>query len=279
MNFALGGAFNLTVQAQVDAMLVALRTALSGVGSILSISGGWETGAGDTEWYFVTELAVTSITLVNDIGADVDLARQEHYLSNVIDNSTVSTGADYNTSALNWTSPTAQAFAGYPSDSIFSSITGDIYGVMGNFFARTEEQGTFVLNLVDSLGCAASYSAETVPCDGLTFNVQLTAFNDVNDNDVQDGGELGMLDIKLKVWAGITQTTLVDEIITNASGIAAFDLEAGIYNVTVDETYGAAIGRGIITALPKYFEVEVSGTIVYGGSFNEAGLIPIGPAV
>jgi hypothetical protein len=276
MNFNLGAIYDVRVEAEADALTVALRAALAGVGSILQISGGWESAGGDAEYYVVAETSVTSFILIADGGADIDLIRDEAYFVNVRDNSTVSTGADYATTALNWTAPDATAFAGTPSDSIFSSVTTGHYGVMKNFYAEVAEGGTYVLDLVDSLACTANYSAETEPCQGLTFEVPISTFTDTNANDLKDGGEVFIGDIKLLLYAGITQTTLVDTIITDGGGLATFNLEAGVYNVTFDATYGNAINKDMLTVVPKYLEVAVNGDITYGVNFSEDALFPVG---
>ena len=164
MNFNLDAVYNISTQAGADGLTVALQTALKYVSQVLQVSGGWETVGGDAEFYFVGDTSLTSVKLINDSGADIDLTRVEDNFAHIIDNSTVSTGADYATSTLNWTAPDATAFAGFPGDSILSSVTLGHYGVMGNYFAEYSEGGIYTLDLVDSEGCADSYATETDPC-------------------------------------------------------------------------------------------------------------------
>jgi hypothetical protein len=279
IEYQFGEVFNIANQAGADGLVAKLQDTLKNLSSVNQVSGGWEAVGGDAEFYFVTSIAITSIILRNDAGADVDMTRTVQYLVNVVDQSTVSTNANYETLALSWTAPDTTTFSGTPTESIFSSVTTGHYGVMGNFYAEVAEGGDYALDITDSEGCESQYTSETDACVGLNFDVVLFAFDDEDDDDTQDPAELGLAGVKLRVYAGVSQTTLVDEIVTDVDGLALFSLEAGFYNVQIVENDGATVGRTITTTNPKYFEVTVAGGIVYGASWTEDSFLPIGPAV
>ena len=276
INYPLGAVYDISTQAGADGLVAKLQTLLANTGVINQVSGGWETVGGDAEFYFVTSVAVTSIVLVDDLGADIDIDREVLNLINITDASTPSTGANYADLALAWTTPTT-AFGGTPSESIFSS-TEPVYGVMGNFYAPIAEAGSYLLDITDSKGCESQFSADTANCDGLTFPVQIFGFDDDDDDDTQDPAELGIQNLRLIVYRGITQVNVADAIVTDVDGLVVFNLEPGVYSAVLDETYGAAVGRTFTTASPKYFEVLANGSILWGAAWTEDGFYPVGPS-
>jgi|GEM_PF-7130945 len=254
------------------ALVLAIRNALSAFGVVLQVSGFFAAGA--TTLHVVTDTSVATFGVIRNAGQTVVFTRTVQYLQHVVDQSTPSGNATSYT--LNWVPPFGLPFSGLPMDSINEA---GHFGVMGNFYALTIEGGIYALTILDNTACTNEYSASLLPCEGLLFDLVLNTFADTNDNDIKDVGESFLANIKLKLWKGIVQVELVDEIVTAAvTGIATFNLESGVYNVTVDETFGAAIGRDITTTLPKFINISVNGTITYSG-FTANGLVPIGPVI
>lgn len=269
LNVPLDGIYSPSTQAGAIALNTAITNALAPFGDIRVVGGYWDGSALDL--YIITETTVNTLTLRNDAGNDVDLLRTVAYMQHIVDQSTISGNATSYT--LAWTPASGTPFVGTPSDVVQEA---NHYGVMANFFADFAEAGTYTLGITDNTGCTSSYSADLLPCEGQTFDVLLTAFDDANDNDVQNPGELGLQNIKLQIYANLTNVELVDEIITDVNGQALFSLPSGTYNVRVDATFGAAVGRTLSTVLPKYISIAASGAITYG-QFTEPALIPIGP--
>lgn len=276
VEYSAGGVFDISTQAGADGLVAALQNVLNPVGNIKVFAGGWEAVGGDAEFALVGETSILDVELINDAGADIELGRNVDFYTNVKDASTVSTGADYATSTLSWTAPGPIAFSGNPADSIFSSVTANHYGVMNNFFVLYSAAGVYQLDLVDSEGCSDSFTAETDVCDGLLFDVVLTVFDDVNGNDTDDL-EAALANIKVLAYEGIVQTNLLDSQVSDGSGNVTFSLEAGTYNIDVDQAYGAAVGRTITTTLPKYITIAVDGAITYGPQWTEDAKLPIQP--
>lgn len=272
-----GGVYDTSTQEGADGLVADLQAVLANFGNIKVVGGGWEPVGANSEIEIVAETTVLEIKLLNDAGDDIGLVRSVNYYTNVKDQSTVSTHADYLQSVLSWTAPGAVAFSGNPNDSIFSSVTANHFGVIKNFFVLFSAAGVYTLDLVDSEGCASSTTAETEVCDGLLFDVALTVFDDLNGNDVQDAGEPALANIKLLVYSGVTQNNLLDTQVSDGSGAVTFSLEAGTYNVDVDEAFGGAVGRTITTTLPKYITIAVDGTVAYGPQWSEDALFPIQP--
>ncbi len=272
-----GGVYDTSTQEGADGLVADLQAVLANFGNIKVVGGGWEPVGANAEIEIVAETTVLEIKLLNDAGTDIDLVRSVNYYTNVKDQSTVSTHADYLQSVLSWTAPGPVAFSGNPNDSIFSSVTANHFGVINNFFVLFSSAGVYTLDLVDSEGCASSTTAETDVCDGLLFDVALTVFDDLNGNDIQDGGEPALANIKLLVYSGVTQINLLDTQVSDGSGAVTFSLEAGTYNVDVDQAFGAAVGRTITTTLPKYITIAVDGTVAYGPQWSEDALFPVQP--
>lgn len=272
-----GGVYDTSTQEGADGLVADLQAVLANFGNIKVVGGGWEPVGANAEIEIVAETTVLEIKLLNDAGDDIDLVRSVNYYTNVKDQSTVSTHADYLQSVLSWTAPGPVAFSGNPNDSIFSSVTANHFGVINNFFVLFSAAGVYTLDLVDSEGCASSTTAETDVCDGLLFDVALTVFDDLNGNDIQDGGEPALANVKLLVYSGVTQINLLDTQVSDGSGAVTFSLEAGTYNVDVDQAFGAAVGRTITTTLPKYITIAVDGTVAYGPQWSEDALFPVQP--
>jgi hypothetical protein len=271
MDFSLGGQFNLA--SNPDGTVTAIQAALASIASIKVVGGG-DNGV-DFQLDIVTSLSILSIKLLNDAGADIDLTRTVQYLQHVWDVSTPSTGATI--SALNWTAPDTTTFGGAPTDSLIS-VAGH-YGTMQNFFANVNESGAYVEELTDSNNCESTYSASLEPCAGLEFSLKINVFGDTNDNDLKDLGETGLANVKILCYKGASSTELVDELVSDGGGDCNFMLEAGTYNFTIDPLFGAAVGRDITTALPKYVTIAVSGAISYGPQWSENGKMPVGPVL
>ena len=271
-----GGVYDTSTEEGANGLVADLQAVLANFGNIKVFAGGWEAVGANAEFEVVATTDVLEIKLLNDSGADIDLVRSVNYYTNVKDASTVSTGADYLTSTLSWTAPGPVAFSGNPNDSIFSSVTANHFGVINNFFVLFSAAGVYTLDLVDSEGCASSTTAETDVCDGLLFDVAITVFDDLNGNDVDDA-EPVLANIKLLAYEGVTQINLLDEQVSDGSGVVTFSLEAGTYNIDIDQAFGAAVGRTITTTLPKYITIGVDGSIAYGPQWTEAAKMPVQP--
>lgn len=121
--------------------------------------------------------------------------------------------------------------------------------------------------------CTAADTCETFPID-------ILAFNDANNNDLHDIGELGVAEIIVRVYADNLGANLVATAATAATGLAAFNLPSGTYYVDVD--YASVLTAGhiinVTVLLPWVLIVTDAGTALYPGWF-EAGKIPLGTAV
>jgi hypothetical protein len=272
-NVSLGGTYNLTDATDSDAILVKLKLLLGAVSGVRLVSKRFTGGA--TYFEIFTDASIGTIEFVSATTGTVALASVSTNYLHVYNLSTASNGATI--TDLAWIGGDGvTTFNGAPGTTIGNVAVTDYYGDNDEFFAEVGQGGSFQLTMTDSVACASVKNLDSVECPVL-WAVQLTAFDDANDNDILDGGELGLLDIKVQIYADAGLTTLVAVDVTDASGFADFTLSTGQYYMSVDAAYGAAVGRTITTVLPKGFYVDLAGVVMYANTWTANGLIPIGP--
>ena len=274
-DISLGGVYNLTNSDDSDAIIAKLKTQLGAYAGVTLVSKRFTGGA--TFFEIFTDASITTIELVDNVSGANALSSVSSNFIHVYSLATPSAGASITDIA--WIGGNGvTTFNGAPGETISNAAIVNYYGDNDEFFAEINQGGSYQMTITDSTACSDVQNRDSVECPVL-WDIQWTAFDDVNDNDVQDGGELGLLDIKVQVYADAGLTTLVAEDVSDASGLVDFALSTGQYYMTVDTTYGAAAGRGIITTLPKGFYVDLNGSVMYSNAWTEEELIPIGPAV
>ena len=108
------------------------------------------------------------------------------------------------------------------------------------------------------------------------FPVELLVFGDTNNDDDQDGGEVGLAGIVVEFYADVTETILVASATSAvATGLVNLNLPAGTYYVDVTAASVTAASGVVNVTLPWVLVITNTGTVLYPG-WVEAAKIPIG---
>ena len=266
---SLGGSYDLTDSAGSAAFTAKLIEKLGDVYGVVAVSARFS--ASTTIVNVFTNGTIIKIDIVSAASADVELSMTTDNFIHITDTSKPSNGATIST--LGWSVGGTSLGTGAPSDAV---TTANFYGTFGEFFAEVSEGGAIIQSLADSSGCTDTANGDSPVCpESFAFN--FTAFEDTNDNDLLDGGEVGLPDVYLKVYADEALTQEVTSSVSGVGGLAPFSLPTGFYWLSVDQSQGAANGRTLSTTLPKYFSVGLDGTLGYGAQWSEPLLIPISP--
>jgi len=149
--FSVGGTFDTGTLAGADGFVAAAQAALASVGSIYSVSGGWD-GTGLTIFVFGNS-TVTSVVIVSATGSDVALSVSTQTLYNVYSASTPTTGASLTN--LDWTLG-ANTFDGAPNSQILGET--NVFGTYANFYTTSVNVGLAVLIITDTADCNDTYN-------------------------------------------------------------------------------------------------------------------------
>ena len=149
--FSVGGTFDTGTEAGANGFIAAAQTALSSVGSIYTVAGGWN--GSDMAIYVFANGTVTSVVVVSATGSDVALTVSTQTLYNVYSASTPSTGATLTN--LDWVLD-ANSFDGAPTAQILNEA--NVIGTYSNFYTTSTNTGAAQLIITDSVACNDTYN-------------------------------------------------------------------------------------------------------------------------
>ena len=149
--FSVGGTFDTGTIAGANGFIAAAQTALSSVGSIYTVAGGWDGSAMDIEVF--ANGTVTSVVVVSATGSDVALTVATVTLYNVYSASTPSTGATLTN--LDWVLD-SNSFDGAPTAQVLGET--NVFGTYSNFYTTSTNTGAAQLIITDSVACNDTFN-------------------------------------------------------------------------------------------------------------------------
>ena len=149
--FSVGGTFDTGTEAGANGFIAAVQTALSSVGSIYTVAGGWN--GTSMNIYVFANGTVTSVVVVSATGSDVALTVSTITRYNVYSASTPSTGATL--TDLDWVL-VSNSFNGAPTAQILGE--SNVYGTYSNFYTNSANTGAAQLIITDSVACNDTFN-------------------------------------------------------------------------------------------------------------------------
>lgn len=157
LDIALNQAYDLTDAGQSAAFIADLKSKIT-FGNVYLVSGSF--AAGTTTINIFTNSFVTSVELVSEAAADIELVLTEGQYIHIYSTSVPSSGASL--TDLAWTTPLT-AFNGAPGAAI-PAATANYYGDYDNFFAETTQAGAYQLVITDDAACNDTFNADSDAC-------------------------------------------------------------------------------------------------------------------